>query len=55
MRGQKLDGTGALAAFEACSGHGGHGGVLGGCWFGRGVLCACSGASKVVGIEQGSR
>jgi hypothetical protein len=50
---QKLAGSGVLAAFEALSGHGGLGGVLGGLWLGRGGLCVCSGASKMVGIVQG--
>jgi hypothetical protein len=54
-RGQKLAVAGALAAFEAFSGHGGHARVLGGCWFSRGVLWVSSGASKLVGIARGSR
>jgi hypothetical protein len=52
-RGQKLAIAGVLAAFEALSGHGVHARVLGGGWFGRGVLWVSSGASKLVGIAQG--
>jgi hypothetical protein len=53
-RGQKLAVAGALAALQARSGHGVHARVLGGRWVGRGVLWVSSGASRLVGIAQGS-
>jgi hypothetical protein len=43
---------GALATFEGRTGHGGLGGVLGGCWLGCGRLWVGSGASRAVGVMQ---
>jgi hypothetical protein len=49
---QKVSSAGVLAAFGARSGHGGLGGVLGGCRLGCGGLWIGSGASRAVGIVQ---
>jgi hypothetical protein len=49
---QKVASTGVLAAFEARSGHGGLGVVLGGCRLGCGGLWVGSGTSRAVGIMQ---
>jgi hypothetical protein len=45
--------AGVLAAFGARSGHGGLGGVLGGCRLGCSGLWVGSGASRAVGNAQG--
>jgi hypothetical protein len=49
---QKLASAVVLAAFGGRSGHGGLGGVLGGCRLDCGGLWVCSGASRAVGIVQ---
>jgi hypothetical protein len=49
---QRVASTGVLAAFGARSGHGGLGGVLGGCRLGCGRRVVCSGEGRAVGIAQ---
>jgi hypothetical protein len=49
---RKVSSAGVLAAFGARSGHGGLGGVLGGCLLGCSGLWVGSGASRAVGNVQ---